>query len=155
MTYAARHDQALIYRLPGDRNPLHSDPEFARRAGLDRPILHGLCSYGLTGRALLHVLCGSDPGRFASMRGRFSRPTYPGESLNVSIWVDGPTARFRTVEPSSTGGSSSSGDVPATHRRRDMARPRAPGNEGAIRSTMPVRCRRHGGLPHVYRKREQ
>jgi len=97
VTYATRDDQALLYRLSGDRNPLHSDPEFARRAGFDRPILHGLCTYGITGRALLHTLCGSDPGRFTSMHGRFSRPTYPGESLTVSMWVDGPMARFRTV----------------------------------------------------------
>ncbi len=96
VTYATRDDQALLYRLSGDRNPLHSDPEFARGAGFERPILHGLCTYGFTGRALLHTLCGSDPGRFVSMHGRFSRPTYPGEDLTVSLWVDGSTARFRT-----------------------------------------------------------
>jgi acyl dehydratase len=96
VTYATRDDQALLYRLSGDRNPLHSDPAFARRAGFDRPILHGLCTYGFTGRALLHTLCGSDPGRFLSMHSRFSRPTYPGEALTVFLWVDGSTARFRT-----------------------------------------------------------
>ncbi len=97
VTYATRPDQALVYRLSGDRNPLHSDPVFARRAGFERPILHGLCTYGFTGRALLHTLCASDPERFRSMHGRFSRPTYPGESLTISMWVDGLTARFRTV----------------------------------------------------------
>ena len=97
VTYATRDDQALLYRLSGDRNPLHSDPVFARRAGFERPILHGLCTYGFTGRALLHELCDSDPGRFRSMRGRFSRPTYPGETLTVSMWVEGSKARFRTV----------------------------------------------------------
>jgi len=91
-----RPDQALLYRLSGDRNPLHSDPAFARRAGFDRPILHGLCTYGFTGRALLHTLCSSDPGGFRSMRGRFSRPAYPGDTLTVSMWVEGATARFRT-----------------------------------------------------------
>ncbi|MGH9079635.1 MAG: MaoC/PaaZ C-terminal domain-containing protein [Acidimicrobiales bacterium] len=96
VTYSTRTDQALLYRLSGDRNPLHSDPAFARRAGFDRPILHGLCTYGFTGRALLHALCGSDPERFRSMYGRFSRPTYPGDALRISIWVDGSTARFRT-----------------------------------------------------------
>ena len=96
VTYATRTDQALLYRLSGDRNPLHSDPVFARRAGFDRPILHGLCTYGVTGRALLHALCGSDPGRFLAMAGRFSRPTYPGDVLTVSLWVEGQTARFRT-----------------------------------------------------------
>ena len=96
VTYRTSPDQALVYRLSGDRNPLHSDPAFAAMAGFDRPILHGLCTYGFTGRALLHALCGSDPGRFASMEGRFSRPTYPGDELTVSMWVDGDSAAFRT-----------------------------------------------------------
>jgi acyl dehydratase len=96
VTYAVRPDQALVYRLSGDRNPLHSDPVFAKRAGFDRPILHGLCTYGFTGRALLHAVCGSDPGRFRSMSGRFSRPTYPGDTLTVSMWNDGDGVRFRT-----------------------------------------------------------
>ncbi len=95
ITYGTRPDQALLYRLSGDRNPLHSDPAFAKRAGFDRPILHGLCTYGFVGRALLHTLCASDPGRFRSMYGRFSRPTYPGDTLTISIWVEGSTARFR------------------------------------------------------------
>ncbi len=81
-----RTDQALLYRLNGDRNPLHSDPTFAKRAGFDRPILHGLCTYGFTGRALLHAVCGSDPARFSAMRARFSKPTLPGDTLTVSLW---------------------------------------------------------------------
>jgi acyl dehydratase len=96
VTYATRTDQALLYRLSGDRNPLHSDPAFAKRAGFDRPILHGLCTYGFTGRALLHTLCGSDPSRFVSMHARFSRPTFPGDTLTVSMWLDGREAAFRT-----------------------------------------------------------
>ncbi|HEY7946199.1 MAG TPA: MaoC/PaaZ C-terminal domain-containing protein [Acidimicrobiales bacterium] len=96
VTYPTRSDQALLYRLSGDRNPLHSDPVFAKRAGFDRPILHGLCTYGFTGRALLHVLCGSDPTRFKSMHARFSRPTMPGDALTVSMWVNGTEAAFRT-----------------------------------------------------------
>jgi acyl dehydratase len=96
VTYSTRPDQALLYRLSGDRNPLHSDPTFAKRAGFDRPILHGLCTYGFTGRALLHALCESKPERFRSMYGRFSRPTYPGDTLTVSMWVEESTARFRT-----------------------------------------------------------
>jgi acyl dehydratase len=98
MTYTTREDQALLYRLNGDMNPLHSDPDFAKMGGFDRPILHGLCTYGFTGRALLHALCGSDPARFRSMEGRFSKPVLPGDSLTVSMWVDGGEAIFRTTD---------------------------------------------------------
>jgi acyl dehydratase len=100
VSYSTRTDQALLYRLNGDRNPLHSDPVFAKRAGFDRPILHGLCTYGFTGRALLHTVCGSDPARFGAMRARFSRPTMPGDTLAISVWDvtdQAPGAyRFRT-----------------------------------------------------------
>lgn len=102
VTYETHPDQALLYRLSGDRNPLHSDPAFAARAGFDRPILHGLCTYGFSGRALLHAVAGSDPARFASMSGRFSSPVFPGETLTVSIWVDGRTALFRTAKGDGT-----------------------------------------------------
>jgi acyl dehydratase len=96
VTYETRPDQALTYRLSGDRNPLHSDPEFAKLGGFDRPILHGLCTYGFTGRALLHTLCGSDPARFKGMDARFSKPVLPGDTLTVKMWVDGNQAVFRT-----------------------------------------------------------
>lgn len=97
VTYETRTDQALLYRLNGDRNPLHSDPSFAALGGFDKPILHGLCTYGFTGRALLHSVCGSDPDRFAGMDGRFSSPVMPGESLSVHVWENGDgTANFRT-----------------------------------------------------------
>lgn len=93
-----RPDQALLYRLNGDRNPLHSDPSFAAMAGFDRPILHGLCTYGFTGRGLLHALCGSDPARFRSMDARFASPVLPGEELTVEMWVVGDgEAVFRTL----------------------------------------------------------
>lgn len=96
VSYSTRMDQPLLYRLSGDRNPLHSDPEFAKLGGFDRPILHGLCTYGFTGRALLHTLCGSDPTRFRSMEGRFSKPVMPGDELTVSMWVDGDQCLFQT-----------------------------------------------------------
>jgi acyl dehydratase len=89
MTFATRADQALLYRLSGDRNPLHSDPEFAKMAGFDKPILHGLCTYGVTGRALLHELCGSDVEKFGSMDVRFSKPVMPGDTLTVKMWDQG------------------------------------------------------------------
>ena len=96
VTYETRQDQALLYRLSGDRNPLHSDPEFAKLAGFPKPILHGLCTYGFTGRALLHAICGSDPSKFKSMEGRFSKPVFPGDALTVKMWVDGSVCLFRT-----------------------------------------------------------
>jgi acyl dehydratase len=96
VTYQTRPDQALLYRLNGDRNPLHSDPSFAKAGGFDRPILHGLCTFGFTGRALLRVLCDDDPERFVSMDARFSRPVLPGDALTVSIWDEGERALFRT-----------------------------------------------------------
>ncbi|HUZ24139.1 MAG TPA: MaoC/PaaZ C-terminal domain-containing protein [Streptosporangiaceae bacterium] len=99
-----RPEQALIYRLSGDRNPLHVDPEFAARGGFARPILHGLCTYGVTGRALLQALCDCDPARFRAMSGRFSAPVLPGDSLVVSIWLDpsGDAALFRTAREDGT-----------------------------------------------------
>jgi acyl dehydratase len=96
VSYPTSVDQALVYRLSGDRNPLHSDPAFAKMGGFDRPILHGLCTYGFTGRALLHTLCASDPSRFKSMDGRFSKPVYPGDTLTISMWVDGSECTFQT-----------------------------------------------------------
>ncbi len=97
VTYETREDQALTYRLSGDRNPLHSDPSFAAMGGFEKPILHGLCSWGFTGRALLHTLCAGDPARFKSMNSRFSKPVIPGDSLTISMWVDGNTALFKTA----------------------------------------------------------
>jgi len=96
VSYDTRTDQALLYRLNGDRNPLHSDPSFAAMAGFPKPILHGLCTYGFTGRALLHAVCGSDPARFKSMEGRFSTPVMPGDRLDVKVWVDGNEAIYQT-----------------------------------------------------------
>ena len=96
ISYETRPDQALLYRLSGDRNPLHSDPSFAKMGGFDRPILHGLCTYGFTGRALLSALCDNDPSRFKSMYGRFSKPVLPGETLTISMWVDGNDCTFVT-----------------------------------------------------------
>jgi acyl dehydratase len=98
VTYTTSPDQTLIYRLSGDRNPLHSDPSFAAIGGFDRPILHGLCTYGFTGRALLHTLCSGDPARFHHIEGRFASPVYPGEPLTVHMWTTEPgEALFATV----------------------------------------------------------
>ncbi len=102
VTYETRMDQPLIYRLSGDRNPLHSDPSFAKLGGFDRPILHGLCSYGFTGRALLHAVCAGGPARFKAMDARFSKPVMPGDDLTVSMWVDGGECQFRTTNQDGT-----------------------------------------------------
>jgi len=89
-------DQAYLYRLNGDRNPLHSDPLFAAKAGFDRPILHGLCTYGFTARALLGRFAKGDVSRFQHIEGRFSSPVYPGETLTVRAWEQGPEVVFTT-----------------------------------------------------------
>ncbi|MER6980088.1 MaoC family dehydratase [Streptomyces carpinensis] len=102
VTYAIRPDQALLYRLTGDRNPLHTDPSFSGRGGFPRPILHGMCTYGFTGRALLHATADSDPKRFRAMSGRFTKPVLPGQTITVSIWVDGTDVRFRTTDETGT-----------------------------------------------------
>jgi acyl dehydratase len=97
VTYQTSPDQALVYRLSGDRNPLHSDPSFAAMGGFDRPILHGLCTYGFTGRALLHTLCGSDANRFRHVEGRFASPVLPGDALTVAMWEMGDGAALFTT----------------------------------------------------------
>ena len=89
VTYQTSPDQAFVYRLSGDRNPLHTDPSFAAMGGFDRPILHGLCSYGFTGRALLHSLCGSDPSNFHHIEARFAAPVMPGDALTIRMWTIG------------------------------------------------------------------
>lgn len=86
---------ALIYRLSGDMNPLHADPEIAKAAGFPRPILHGLCTFGVVGVALLKRCCGWDPTRLRSMRVRFSSPVFPGETVRTEIWHDGAIVSFR------------------------------------------------------------
>jgi acyl dehydratase len=82
--------QALLYRLSGDRNPLHVDPSAARQGGFERPILHGLCTYGIVARLLLGALCDNDALRFLRFDVRFSNPVYPGESLQIDIWHERP-----------------------------------------------------------------
>lgn len=82
-------NQALLYRLSGDYNPLHADPDFAAEAGFDRPILHGLCTYGYVGRAIVTGACGGDPDALAMLRGQFSNPVFPGETLIIRGWDEG------------------------------------------------------------------
>ncbi|KOV68089.1 3-alpha,7-alpha,12-alpha-trihydroxy-5-beta-cholest-24-enoyl-CoA hydratase [Streptomyces sp. AS58] len=81
-----RDDQALLYRLSGDWNPLHADPEFAEVAGYERPILHGLCTYGTTLKAVVDTLLGGDVTRVRSYTTRFAGVVYPGETLRIRMW---------------------------------------------------------------------
>ncbi|MFF7866651.1 MaoC/PaaZ C-terminal domain-containing protein [Streptomyces qaidamensis] len=81
-----RDDQALLYRLSGDWNPLHADPEFAKVAGFERPILHGLCTYGITLKAVVDTLLGGDVTRVRSYATRFAGVVYPGETLRIRMW---------------------------------------------------------------------
>lgn len=101
-----REDQALLYRLSGDRNPLHSDPWFARElAGFPKPILHGLCTYGFAGRALLRELAGGDASKLTAIAARFSSPVFPGETLTTSIWRTEPGRALYRTEASGPDGS--------------------------------------------------
>ncbi|MFZ3207569.1 MAG: MaoC family dehydratase, partial [Geobacteraceae bacterium] len=86
---------ALIYRLSGDYNPLHAEPSVARAAGFERPILHGLCTFGVAGHAILKSVCDYDPTRVKSINVRFSSPVYPGETIRTEIWRDGGIVSFR------------------------------------------------------------
>jgi acyl dehydratase len=89
--------QALLYRLCGDFNPLHADPDVARAAGFERPILHGLCTFAVAGHALLRTLCDYDPARLTELQVRFCAPVYPGETLRTEIWCDADAVAFRTL----------------------------------------------------------
>ena len=91
-----RPDQAFLYALSGDRNPLHRDPSFAKMAGFPRPILHGLCTYGTACRSVLSTVCKYDPAKITGFDARFSAPVFPGETIITEMWVDGPIVSFRS-----------------------------------------------------------
>ena len=91
-----RDDQALLYRLSGDRNPLHSDPKVAKMAGFPKPILHGLCTYGTACRAVLQTICKYDHTMIAGFDVRFSSPVFPGETIVTEMWKDGNVVSFRS-----------------------------------------------------------
>lgn len=93
-------NQAMIYRLSGDYNPLHIDPDVARAGGFDAPILHGLCTYGVAARAVMKALCGNEPARLKRFDVRFSAPVFPGEAILIDIWNEGEgRAAFRATVP--------------------------------------------------------
>ncbi len=88
-------NQALLYRLNGDENPLHADPERAKVAGFDRPILHGAASFGIAAHAVLRTCADYRPERMASIEARFSKPVFPGDTIRTEMWVDGPRVSFQ------------------------------------------------------------
>lgn len=91
---STRPDQGLLYRLCGDRHPLHSDPEYAKRLGFPKPILHGMCTFGITCRAILQTYADYDPSAFRRHAARFSSPVYPGDTVTLAIWKDGNVISF-------------------------------------------------------------
>ncbi len=89
---------ALIYRLSGDFNPLHADPEVARKAGFAKPILHGLCTYGVACQSLIRAVCDYDASRLRGMGARFTKPVYPGETIRTEYWLgNGGHVQFRCL----------------------------------------------------------
>jgi acyl dehydratase len=102
-TWPTQLNQALLYRLTGDLNPIHAFPEAAAGAGLEQPVLHGLCSYGYAGRMALHALCADDPERFTSFEARFSKPVLPGQTLVARGYVLEPGMAALTMTIAETG----------------------------------------------------
>ncbi len=95
--FATLPQLALLYRLNGDMNPIHADPDLARKLGFERPILHGLCSYAVAALALIETWCVGDATQLRSLGVRFTAPLYPGETLVVESWGDGSTLSFRAL----------------------------------------------------------
>lgn len=106
-------NSALLYRLTGDRNPLHADPAVARAARFDRPILHGLCTYGVVAHAIVRSLAGYDAARLRRLGGRFSSPVMPGETIQTSIWEESDGLLFEAT--------ATNGRVVLTHGRAEVA----------------------------------
>lgn len=126
-----RADQALLYRLNGDRNPLHSDPTAAAAAGFPRPILHGLATYGIATRVLLTHVLGDDPSRLRSVSARFTSPVFPGDCLTLQVWGGTDTSQFRLLDKRGT---------PVLDRGAFAASPEpAMDRAGSIDSTQPLK----------------
>jgi acyl dehydratase len=92
---STRKGQALLFRLTGDRNPLHADPDEATKSGFDVPILHGMCSYGIACRAILQTICDYDFTLIKGFDARFTAPVFPGDTITTDMWQDGNIVSFR------------------------------------------------------------
>jgi acyl dehydratase len=99
LTSSTSPSQALVYRLSGDMNPLHADPSFAKMAGFDAPILHGLASYGIVCKAVVDGILDGDPTRVKNYSVRFAGSLFPGESITTSVWQDGNTLTLAATCP--------------------------------------------------------
>jgi acyl dehydratase len=97
--YRTTPDQAILYRLSGDYNPIHIDEEVAKAAGMPGPILHGLCTYGIACRAIVRGACDNDAGRIRRFDARFTSPVFPGDLILTEMWIDGDTVSFRSRVP--------------------------------------------------------
>ncbi len=95
--FGTRPDQALLYRLNGDRNPLHSDPAAAKNAGFDRPILHGLCTYGVACHSIMKTICSYDHTLVTGLDARFSAPVLPGDTIRTDMWQEGNIVSFQCI----------------------------------------------------------
>ncbi|KAG0718765.1 Peroxisomal multifunctional enzyme type 2 [Chionoecetes opilio] len=131
-------DQAALYRLSGDRNPLHLDPSFAAMGGFAEPILHGLCFYSISARVILKHYCGNDPARFKAMKTRFAKPVIPGQRLVVDMWKERGRVYF-TCTVKETGKACLTGGY-VDIVEQDPSAPGAPGGGGVASTAGSVAC---------------